>query len=152
MTSTVYRDPHGTSTVKFGTAVYRGYREYRPSLLWTRWSMTIINSWLGPWFAPILFFYDKRNWLLFRNTEVDVSINSKCWYLFFQLFINNVYNSCFPYGRRSPELRTQKTVGSWVSKKEGNFTQLATEPLQQSSTRLLILVESVIDGSVLGSR
>ena len=32
MTSTVYRDPHGTSTVKFGTAVYRGYREYRPSL------------------------------------------------------------------------------------------------------------------------
>jgi len=39
-----------------------------------------------------------------------------------------------------------------VSKKEGNFTQLATEALQQSSTRLLILVESVIDGSVLGSR
>ena len=33
MTSTVYRDPHGTSTVKFGTAVYRGYREYRPSLV-----------------------------------------------------------------------------------------------------------------------
>ena len=33
MTSTVYRDPHGTSTVKFGTAVYRGYREYRPSLI-----------------------------------------------------------------------------------------------------------------------
>ena len=28
---TVYRDPHGTGTVKFGTAVYRGYREYRPS-------------------------------------------------------------------------------------------------------------------------
>ena len=33
MTSTVYRDPHGTITVKFGTAVYREYREYRPSLL-----------------------------------------------------------------------------------------------------------------------
>ena len=34
MTSTVYRDPHGTSTVKFGAAVYRGCREYRPSLVW----------------------------------------------------------------------------------------------------------------------
>ena len=33
MTSTVYRDPHGTSTVKFGTAVYCGYLEYRPSLI-----------------------------------------------------------------------------------------------------------------------
>jgi len=32
VTSTVYRDPHGSGTVKFGTAVYRGYREYRPSL------------------------------------------------------------------------------------------------------------------------
>ena len=30
MTSTVYRDLGGTSTVKFGTAVYR---EYRPSLV-----------------------------------------------------------------------------------------------------------------------
>jgi len=35
VTSTVYRDPHGTGTVKFGTAVYRGYREYRPSLVLT---------------------------------------------------------------------------------------------------------------------
>ena len=33
MTSTVYRDLHGTGTVKFGTAVYRGYRDYRPSLI-----------------------------------------------------------------------------------------------------------------------
>ena len=33
VTTAVYRDLGGTSTVKFGTAVYRGYREYRPSLV-----------------------------------------------------------------------------------------------------------------------
>jgi hypothetical protein len=28
-----YRDLDGTSTVKFSTAIYRGYRKYRPTLI-----------------------------------------------------------------------------------------------------------------------